>query len=1333
LHKEWSVATVVLKRQPRRPAPELPSGEVIIDPPPTIPQTQGRNWRQLIMIAPIMAGAAALALLFSGGHDGGPLAYVTGGLFGVSALGLVGLAGMHVVGGKSKKEMILARRDYMRQLALHRRTVGRTAIQQREAMLYRHPDPGDLWATAASDRLWERRRNDADFSVIRVGVGPQELATPIVAPRTRPLGDHDPQCASALRQFLLTYSQVPDLPIAMAVNGFSRVYLRGRDDRVRAACRAILAQLAVHHCPNDVLIGICAAEHRRADWEWATWLPHTLPPHALHPEHTDALDELRLVAPSIPALEAMLDDLLSARPHFDPTAPVPHAVGQQLVLILDGGDEADSNHLMTEGGVEGVTVIDLHNAPPRLLDRATLVLDIDDDGGLHSRTIDGEAEIGRADAMSVAEIEALARQLAPLRMSASGPGQRSMSTALGLAELLDLGDPLSFDPATGWAPRPDRDRLRVPIGVSPDGELVELDLKESAEGGMGPHGLVVGATGAGKSELLRTLVLALAVTHDAETLNFVLVDVTGDAAFTTLDRLPHTSAVITNFADEPPLVDRMTDAINGELLRRQELLRRAGNFSSLRDYEQARVAGAPLSPVPSLLIICDEFSELLSAQPDLIDLFVQIGRVGPSLGVHLLLASRPLEENRLRDLDTHLSYRIGLRTDSATESRVVLNSLDAVELPPAPGHGFMKYGTEPLVRFRAAYVSGLYRRPGEVSGSSGKADAGGGVRDHDTRDLAPPVEAAEGAPEPDDDVDEALGQTLLDVLVGRLDGKGTPAHQVWLPPLGEPPTLDALLPPLVLDPEQGLTVSDPDLRGALKIPVGIVDRPLEQRRDVLTLDLAGSSGHAVVVGGPQSGKSTLLRTVIASMALTHTPREVQFYCLDFGGGALSSLRDLPHVGGVAARTDTAEVRRSVAEMVTLLEYRERRFAEHGVDGMATYRRQKRAGRHADDPFGDAFLVIDGWLTIGDDFEDLEPALGDLAARGLSYGIHVIAGVSRWTDLRPAIRDLFGTLLELRLDDPGDSYLDRRAAMNVPAATPGRGITPDKVHMLSGLPRIDGRPDATDLSDGLAAMVEDIRKAWPGPLAPAVRLLPDLVPYADIPTDAERGIAIGLAENDLGPVYLDLTADPHFVVYGDAECGKSAFLRAFSRRIVEQYQSREARIIMLDHRRSLLGTVTTDHLVGYGTSADTSTAIVNEVCDLMRSRLPGPDVAPEQLRTRSWYTGADLYLLVDDYDLVAAVSPNPLDPLVEFLPQARDIGLHLIVTRRSGGAGRAMHEQVLTRLRELSSPGLVMSGNQDEGALIGTVRPSTLPPGRGWLVTREDGVRVVQLAYQPPET
>ncbi len=1319
------MATVILRRQPRRDAPELPIGEVLLDPPPEIPPPTGAGWGRMMMMLPMVAGSAGMALLFASQRSG-PFAYIAGGMIGFSMIGMMAAQLLQGGGGPSKKELIAKRREYMRHLSLHRRKVRRTAVEQREAMFYRHPDPVALWATAASHRLWERRTNHADFGVVRIGVGPQALATPIIAPPSRSLDELEPLCASALRRFVLTYSTVPDLPIAMAINGFSRVHVIGQIDRARSLIRAAMAQLCVHHSPEDIIVAVVAGTQERASWEWAKWFPH-----ALHPERTDALGPLRLVTTSLPALEAMLDEMLASRPRFNPAEASAQIAGAHLVVILDGGDVAGSSHLMSSGGgVEGVTVLDLTTPPPRLLDRATLVLDVDKAGNLKSRTADGEATIGLADELSEVEIEALGRQISPLRLSIGGKGEQAMNNALDLADLLGIDDPYSFETRQGWAPRANRDRLRVPIGIGPDGQSIDLDIKESAQDGMGPHGLLIGATGAGKSELLRTLVLALAATHDSETLNFVLTDFKGGATFIKLDRLPHTSAVITNLADELPLVDRMADAINGELLRRQELLRAAGNYASLRDYEKARTSGIPLAPMPSLLIVCDEFSELLSAKPDFIDMFVQIGRVGRSLGVHLLLASQRLEEGRLRGLDTHLSYRIGLRTNSAMESRVVLGSPDAFELPRAPGHGFIKFGTDPLERFRAAYVSGVYRRDGGSRVDRSLRDDAV-VLEYDTQYLAPPVEE-EKSDAVLEDADEGMGESLLDVMVERLHGKGVPAHQVWLPPLKEPPTLDQLLPTLVEDEERGLTVANPDLRGALKAQVGLIDRPLEQRRETMTLDLSGAGGHVVVVGGTQSGKSTALRTLIASMALTNTPREVQFYCLDFGGGSLSSLRDLPHMGGVYGRTEVDEIRRTIAELSNLLAVRERRFGELGLEGMGAYRRRIRAGQVTDDPFGDVFLVIDGWLTLRNDFEGMDAVVADIATRGLSYGVHVVTTATRWNDLRSAIRDLFGTRLELRLGDPGDSYLDRRTAMNVPPETPGRGITTEKMHMLTGLPRIDGVQEIEDLADGVASLVQDIRKAWQGPTAPAVRLLPAVVEHSRLPVDVSRGIPIGLAESDLGPVYVDMSTDSHFVVYGDSECGKTAFLRSMATRLVEQYDEAQVRVVLIDYRRSLLGAIESDMLIGYGTGADNTLAITNDITAVLKKRLPGPDVTPDQLRNRSWWGGPEVYVLVDDYDLVAGGSTNPLSGFLDFLAQARDVGLHLIVARRSGGAGRAMYEPILMRLRELATPGIVMSGTKEEGALIGAVRPQPLPPGRGWLVTRKSGVQLVQLAWLPPQ-
>ncbi|MEU1809276.1 type VII secretion protein EccCa [Micromonospora aurantiaca (nom. illeg.)] len=1311
------MSTVVIKRPPRRPAPEIPVGELPVEAPPEIPAATGGRWQQALMVLPMLGGTVAMAMMF--GRGGGAYSYVVGGMFGLSSLAM--LVTTWGSAGPKKSELMAARREYLRHLATLRRRVRETAGAQRAGLSYRHPEPGRLWSTVDSHRVWERRPGDPDFAVVRVGVGPQTLATPLVPPVTRPLEELEPMTAGALRRFLDAYSVVPDLPVALSLRSFARVFVRGPAGPVRGAgspaaqalARAVLTQLAVFHAPDELLIAVCAGPERRTAWEWVKWLPH-----AHHPARTDALGPVRLVTSSAADLERLLDDVLGARSRFSPHGTATD--GPHVVVVLDGGDLTGATDLAGDGGIDAVTVLDLDTPPPRLLDRYALLLDLVD-GRLHSHSAEGHAEVGAADALAPADAEAVARRLAPLRLAGTVRGPDAPPGAeLGLPELLGLGDPESFTAEQGWAPRAARDRLRVPIGVGADGGAIDLDLKESAQDGMGPHGLLIGATGSGKSELLRTLVLGLAATHSSEQLNFVLVDFKGGATFAPFGRLPHTAAVITNLADALPLVDRMVDAINGELMRRQELLRRAGNFASVRDYERARAAGSPLAPLPSLLLICDEFSELLSAKPDFIDLFVQIGRLGRSLGVHLLLASQRLEEGRLRGLDTHLSYRIGLRTFSALESRTVLGVPDAHELPRSPGHGYLRSGTDPLARFKAAYVSGAVRRRGGGAGASGAGEAR--VLAFSTHLVPVPEPPAPVALPAEDD----SGETLLDLLVDRLAGQGPPAHQVWLPPLDTSPALDELLGPVGADPVRGLNVANPELHGALQVPVAVVDKPFEQRRDLLWLALDGAAGHVAVVGTTRSGRSSLLRTLVCALALTHTPAEVQVYCLDFGSGTLGTLRDLPHVGGVSGRTDGTAVRRTVGEVAGLLAERERRFAEAGVESMAAWRRRRAAG--APDPFGDVFLVVDGWNTLRGEYEDLEPLVTELATRGLAYGVHVVASALRWSDFRPAIRDLFGSRLELRLGDPADSVVVKRAlAATVPEERPGRGITAGGLHFLTAEPRVEA------LGAETADLVKAVAGAWTGPPAPRVRLLPPVLPYAELDQSATSGLAfpIGVAEADLSQVVLDFATEPNFLVFGDAECGKSSFLRALATSIVNRFAPEQARVMLVDYRRSLMGVIETPHLIGYGTAAPHTAELIESAAGYLQGRQPGPEVTPAQLRSRSWWQGPELFVLVDDYDLVAGGPTNPLRALEEHLPHARDVGLHLVLARRTGGAGRTAYEPIVQRLRELSTAGLVMSGGPEEGALVGQVRAGPLPPGRARLVTRREGVRLVQLAHLPP--
>ena len=433
------MTSVIVKRPPRRPAPRMPSGEMLLAPPPEIPNPTGKTWTRMLMILPMAAGAAAMGLMM-GVQRGGPLTYVAGGMYGVSILGMIAMM-MTNQGGPGKKEMIESRRQYMRTLAQLRAQIRATIRKQREAIDYRHPDPAALWSTVGGARLWERRRADADFGVVRIGVGAQEVATRLIPPQTRPVDELEPLCAMALRTFVATYSVVPDLSVAIALRDFSHVYVRGADAQTGDLVRAVLAQMATFHAPDDLLIGVCATDARRQPWEWAKWLPH-----AQHPSKFDAVGPMRLFAASVSSLEAILDDVLANRPRFDPGAGQVTG-GPHVVVVVDGGSTAGSDHLMTDGGVAGVTILDLSTPPPTNAGRHR--------GGArrragrHGLRCHGgrHDEVGKSDGLSPAEAEVLARELAPLRLSATSFADQpsAVVTDFGLAELLELGSPHDFD------------------------------------------------------------------------------------------------------------------------------------------------------------------------------------------------------------------------------------------------------------------------------------------------------------------------------------------------------------------------------------------------------------------------------------------------------------------------------------------------------------------------------------------------------------------------------------------------------------------------------------------------------------------------------------------------------------------------------------------------------------------------------------------------------------------------------------------------------------------------------------------------------------------------
>ncbi len=1290
-----------------------------------MPEEPTGNLSLLLTFLPMALGSSMMILLFVTPGSGGATTWIAGGLMMVTTMSMM-VGQMGRTTSSRKRRTKGERRDYLRYLTQTRRKVREQTAEQRRSLAWLHPHPAALWSIALSARLWERRPAHRDFAEVRIGTGPQLFSVKINPIQTKPVEDLEPLCARALRRFVHAHATVPDQPVAVFMRGFAQIVLSGDTEAARGAARAMIAQLFTFHSPDDVRIAACCDEQTAGYWEWIKWLPHSQ-----HPAEGDAAGPLRALRPTLTEVAAMFGPEFAERPRHEPGA-APNRDEPYVVVILDGGEAGAETHL-TGAGYRNAVLIEIGQSASGRTSKRTLRLDVTQDGlemvqqGRSGKEV--RTSLGRGDTLSLDHARVGARIVSPFRLGATTEISEPLATDFDLTKLLGIDDLATFDPRPQWAARSGADRLRVPIGIDEDGHMVELDIKESALEGMGPHGMLIGATGSGKSELLRTLVLAMATTHSSETLNFVLVDFKGGATFIGLDRLPHTSALITNLADEVQLVARMQESLQGELVRRQELLRRAGNYSSVLDYEKARAQGAPLDPLPTLFVVVDEFSELLSAHREFIDLFVMIGRLGRSLSVHLLLASQRLDDGRIHQLESHLSYRIGLRTFSSMESRAVIGVPDAYELPPRPGSGYMRTDVSTLIRFKAAYVSGPYR-----------AAATRRQRQEAVRKLVVPYSADYLMPrepvsiEPDEPAvpeeaqnAEGDGQTLLEAMVDRLTGKSPAAHQVWLPPLTASPTLDELLP--ALEPTAGLGLAPVDWagRGGLVIPVGVVDRPFEQVRDLHMVDLSGVGGHIGIVGRQQGGKSTLLRTVMTGLALTHTPQQVQFYCIDLGGGTLAGLAGLPHVGGVATRLETDLVSRTIAEVTALVTEREKKFAAHGIANMTAFRQLRAAGQLSDETHGDVFLVIDGWSTFKVDFEALENGLRTFMPRMLNYGVHMILCTNRWSEMHSSVRDQMGTRLELRLGDPLDSIIDIRAAKNVPEHA-GHGLTAEKRQFVSALPRIDGDSALASLEYGVAALVNSVADHWDGPAAPRVRLLPDRLPAGQLPPpQGKLKMALGWSETTLAPVWHDFSTTAHLTVLGDTESGKTNVLQLVARAITSCYTPEEAKIVLVDLRRELYDAVPQEFRRGYAVSSAAASQIVTEVAADLRDRLPGPDITPEQLRRRDWWSGPEVFLLVDDYDLVVSAVNSPLAPLVEFIPQAADIGLHIIVARAAAGSTRTSMDPVLRRLQESNTPDIALSCPPSEGQLLGSVRPRQFPPGRAMLLTRR-GHQVLQTAF-----
>lgn len=697
--------TPIIKRGPR-----LTPGEINVTPPDDLGVEIPPSGIQKIL--PYVMGGGMLGMIaimiFTGIRQLSPYMLMMPLMM---VMGTVGFMAGGGPGGKKVPEINADRKEYLRYLAGLRTRVTSSASAQVAFFNYHAPHPDDLLSVIGTNRQWSRTSNADFYAAARIGTGTEaavdRLLKPnvggeLAGPQAAPQAHLEPVSHMWVTKFLRTHGLIHDCPKLVQLRTFPTIAIGGDTAGAADLLRAMICHLAVFHPPDLLQIRVLTDNPEDPDWAWMKWLPHVQ-----HQTDTDAAGATRLVFTRPDGLS----DLTARGPHTADSAPS----GPYVVVVdLTGGRAG-----FPVDGRAGVTVLTLGNH------RAAYRIRVHPDGTADDRlpNLNFRLVTSDSDRTTPGQAGRIARKLAGWSITGTIIDKSTRVQKKVATEWHQLVGAQTIEEVTTSRWRMftdlDRDRLRIPFGHElKTGEIQYLDIKEGAEFGAGPHGMLIGTTGSGKSEFLRTLILSLAATHHPDQVNLLLTDFKGGSTFLGMEKLPHTAAVVTNMEEEAELVSRMGEVLSGELDRRQSILRQAGiqvgaagALSGVAEYEKHRERGADLPPLPTLFVVVDEFAELLQNHPDFIQLFDRICRVGRSLRVHLLLATQSLNTGgvRIDKLEPNLTYRIALRTTSSAESKAVIGTPEAQYITnKESGVGFLRVGMEDPVKFHSVYTGTNY-------------------------------------------------------------------------------------------------------------------------------------------------------------------------------------------------------------------------------------------------------------------------------------------------------------------------------------------------------------------------------------------------------------------------------------------------------------------------------------------------------------------------------------------------------------------------------------------------------------------------------------------------
>ncbi|WP_043620906.1 FtsK/SpoIIIE domain-containing protein [Nonomuraea candida] len=1096
-----------------------------------------------------------------------------------------------------KKQHKKAVKEHEEQVRAYDEAVERARAADEAARREDTPDPAQvlLTATGPRRRLWERRIHDADALRLRVGLADLPADLQLSEEQGGPIAP--PICRA--------------VPVALPMRRLGVAGVTGPRPAATSLASWLVAQAATLHSPRDLAIVVVSA-HPDAErcWGWLRWLPHCAPRAgedcvALVGADPDSaarrvselaalIDERQNTAiPELGKIPTGWDDLGGPeKPAFSSYDVRPYDV----LVILDGAQVLRGlpgmPQVLRQGPRSGVYTLAVDDDQRLLPEECQTVAACGSDGLVDLRG-GGLDVLGPVlgDLVSPTWCDRLARALAPIRdVSRDDPGG-NLPGAARLLDLMGMTVPSGAALAARWD---DKGSTEALIGVGPDGPF-SVDLRLD-----GPHGLIAGTTGAGKSELLQTLICSLAVANRPDQLTFVLIDYKGGAAFKECVRLPHTVGMVSDL--DGHLTQRALDSLAAELRRRERLLLAAG----AKDIEDYTGPG-----LPRLVLIIDEFAALVAELPDFVTGLVDIARRGRSLGIHLILATQRPAGVVTADIQANTSLRIALRVTEPAESADVIDTPDAAHISKStPGRCYVRSGVGAAVAVQTARVGG--RSPVQPGGGAG-GPAGGNLRvlDVEWRALG---KALPPPPRADEEDSTTTDLTLVaDALIEAARLAGVPAQpSPWLDPLparlvldlpaGGPPGPSGEAPGPsgevfgasggVPGPSGGVSAPSGGVREVAPLPFGVTDRPWAQDRQPLALDVA-HGGHLLIAGAARSGRSTALRTIAGSIAAHASPEDVHLHAVDCGSGALLPLVALPHCGAVVTRDQLDRVERLLTRLRTEVGRRQQLLAEAGHASLAEYR---QAGNRL--PW--LVFMLDRWEGFvaafeGYDYGRLIEALLQLLREGAAVGFRGVVTSDR-SGLLGQVSTVFDDRLLLRLSDATDYGLAGFPLKGLPSSMPpGRALSlgehgivehhiallaedpagPEQVAALQSLARAAAGTAPAPASGGPGEGLGAGRVPWRWGGSPPLRV--DALPLrvtAGQTLALDPGFEppsplwalVGAGGDALAPLGLDLQAHgPGAVIAGPSRSGRSSVLVTAARSLI----ARGTPVVAVAPRRSPL--------------------------------------------------------------------------------------------------------------------------------------------------------------------